>query len=254
MLIVISPSKTQNFDCRPHRQHTIPILLEESRHLASQLKRMSVQDIATLMKISDRLARLNWQRYQDFKLPFDLENARQALLAFRGDVYNQITTNTYHDADFTFAQQHLRIISGLYGVLKPLDLIQPYRLEMGTRLPTDRGATLYDFWGARVTEALNRDFEKTPEAVLVNLASQEYAKVLRPDILAARALNITFKEKKQGTYKVIGIHAKRARGLMTNFVIQNRLTIPEDLQTFDRAGYRFNRRLSGTAEWVFCRG
>ena len=254
MLIVISPSKTQNFDCQPHRQHTIPILLEESRHLVSQLKRMSVQDIAALMKISDRLARLNWQRYQDFKLPFDLENARQALLAFRGDVYNQIATNTYHEADFTFAQQHLRIISGLYGILKPLDLIQPYRLEMGTRLPTDRGNTLYEFWGTRVTEALNRDFEKTPGAVLVNLASQEYARVLRPDILAARVLNITFKEKKQGTYKIIGIHAKRARGLMTHFMIQNHLTIPEDLQAFDHAGYRFNRRLSGTAEWVFCRG
>ena len=232
----------------------MPVLLEETRHLVDQLKPMNVRQIAALMKINDRLAKLNWQRYQDFKLPFDLQNARQALLAFRGDVYNQIATNTYHEADFTFAQQHLRIISGLYGILKPLDLIQPYRLEMGTRLPTDRGNTLYDFWGPRVTEALNRDFGKTPEAVLVNLASQEYAKVLRPDTLIARILNITFKEKKKGTYEVIGIHAKRARGLMTNFVIQNRLTIPEDLQAFDHAGYRFNRRLSGAAEWVFCRG
>jgi len=253
MLLVISPSKTQNFDCRPHGPHTMPVLLEETRHLVDQLKPMNVRQIAALMKINDRLAKLNWQRYQDFKLPFDLQNARQALLAFRGDVYNQIATNTYHEADFTFAQQHLRIISGLYGILKPLDLIQPYRLEMGTRLPTDRGNTLYDFWGPRVTEALNRDFGKTPEAVLVNLASQEYAKVLRPDTLIARILNITFKEKKKGTYKVIGIHAKRARGLMTNFVIQNRLTIPEDLQAFDHVGYRFNRRLSGAAEWVFCR-
>ncbi len=254
MLLVISPSKTQNFDCRPHGPHTMPVLLEETRHLVDQLKPMNVRQIAALMKINDRLAKLNWQRYQDFKLPFDLQNARQALLAFRGDVYNQIATNTYHEADFTFAQQHLRIISGLYGILKPLDLIQPYRLEMGTRLPTDRGNTLYDFWGPRVTEALNRDFGKTPEAVLVNLASQEYAKVLRPDTLIARILNITFKEKKKGTYEVIGIHAKRARGLMTNFVIQNRLTIPEDLQAFDHVGYRFNRRLSGAAEWVFCRG
>ena len=253
MLLVISPSKTQNFDCRPHGPHTMPVLLEETRHLVDQLKPMNVRQIAALMKINDRLAKLNWQRYQDFKLPFDLQNARQALLAFRGDVYNQIPTNTYHEADFTFAQQHLRIISGLYGILKPLDLIQPYRLEMGTRLPTDRGNTLYDFWGPRVTEALNRDFGKTPEAVLVNLASQEYAKVLRPDTLIARILNITFKEKKKGTYEVIGIHAKRARGLMTNFVIQNRLTIPEDLQAFDHVGYRFNRRLSGAAEWVFCR-
>jgi hypothetical protein len=253
MLLVISPSKTQNFDCRPHGQHTIPVLLEERRRLVDQLKPMGVQQIAALMKISDRLAKLNWQRYQDFKVPFDFQNAKQALLAFRGDVYNQIATNTYHEADFTFAQQHLRIISGLYGILKPLDLIQPYRLEMGTRLPTDRGTTMYDFWGPRVTEALNRDFGKTPDAVLVNLASQEYAKVLRPDTLVARILNITFKEKKKGAYKVIGIHAKRARGLMTNFVIQNRLTIPEDLQTFDHAGYRFNRRLSGAAEWVFCR-
>lgn len=232
----------------------MPVLLEKSRRLVDQLKRLNPRQIGDLMNISDRLARLNWQRYQAFQTPFDPDNARPALLAFRGDVYNQIATDTYDEADFAFAQQHLRIISGLYGVLKPLDLIQPYRLEMGTRLATDRGRNLYDFWGTRVTEALNRDFGDTVEPVLVNLASKEYARVIRPDTLAAGILTIAFKEKKGGAYRVVGIHAKRARGLMTDFVIRNRLTAVEDLKAFDRAGYRFSPDLSGKAEWVFCRG
>ncbi|KAI9133594.1 peroxide stress protein YaaA [Acaryochloris sp. CCMEE 5410] len=251
MLMIISPSKTQNFDPPPAIDYTVPAQSVQTQTLVQQLRDYSPEELGKLMKISPKLSDLNWQRYQDFQDSFTQDNAKQALLAFKGDVYNGIEVDTYTSEDFSFAQTHLRILSGLYGLLKPLDLIQPYRLEMGTKLQTDKGKTLYDFWGTQITDALNADLD--PEMTLVNLASGEYFKAIQPPHLKGKVLNIAFKENKNGTYKVIGIHAKRARGLMVNYAIQNRITAPERLQTFDVEGYAFNPSLSKDTEWAFCR-
>lgn len=253
MLLIISPAKTQDFNVRDYPRCTVPALLEQSQLLIDRLRELSAAELGRLMKISAGLAELNQQRYQDFHLPFELGKARQALLAFRGDVYTGIDADHYADGDFSFAQQHLRILCGLYGVLKPLDLIQPYRLEMATRLANPRGNDLYAFWGAMITEALNDDLRHEAEPVLVNLASREYFKAVKPEALQARLLTISFKENKNNRYQVIGIHAKRARGLMTDFVIKNRISAVNDLQSFTLSGYQFHRGLSTESEWVFCR-
>lgn len=253
MLLIISPAKTQDFNVRDYPRFTHPVLLAQSRLLIERLRELSVEELIRLMKISPALAELNRQRYQDFHLPFELGKARQALLAFRGDVYGGIEADQYDDEDFSFAQAHLRILSGLYGVLKPLDLIQPYRLEMGTRLANPGGNDLYAFWGNMISETLNNDLADQTEPVLVNLASREYFQAVKPAALQARILNIAFKENKNNRYQVIGIHAKRARGLMTNFVIKNRLTAVNDLQSFTQHGYQYRGSLSTAEEWVFCR-
>ncbi|MBU0966081.1 MAG: peroxide stress protein YaaA [Proteobacteria bacterium] len=253
MLLIISPAKTQDFNVRNYPHCTVPVLLKQSRLLIDLLRQLSAAELGRLMKISPKLSELNRQRYEDFHPPFELSNARQALLAFRGDVYSGIDADHYGDEDFSFAQQHLRILSGLYGVLKPLDLIQPYRLEMGTRLANSRGKDLYDFWGTIITDELNEDLQDEAEPVLVNLASQEYFKAIKPRTLQARLLTISFKENKNNRYQVIGIHAKRARGLMTDFVIRNRITALDDLQSFTQNGYQFRSSLSSETEWVFCR-
>jgi len=254
MIIVISPSKTLDFSSNQFQSHTIPRQLEQSQSLINTVKKLSPEELSNLMKISDKLSQLNWQRYKDFKTPFSLNNAKQALLAFKGDVYGGIDSDNYNDDDFNFAQQHLRILSGLYGALRPLDLIQAYRLEMGTRLQNPQGKNLYEFWDKQVTELLNQDFDDRETPVLINLASTEYFKVIKPKLLNARILTLAFKENKSGTYKTIGIHAKRARGLMTNFIIKNRLTEIEQVKGFDLEQYTFNEVLSSEKEWVFSRG
>ena len=254
MILVISPSKTLDCNGPQYAEHTLPPLLEKSRVLVDRLKKLNPGQIAELMGISAKLAQLNWQRYQDFTVPFGLHNSRQALLAFKGDVYSGLAAETFKDKDLEFAQDHVRILSGLYGVLRPLDLMQPYRLEMGTKLKTGRAADLYSFWDTLVTESINRDLENEKHPLLVNLASNEYFKVIHPKILAAPVLNISFKENKNGKYKVIGIHAKRARGLMVNYIVTNRLAQKNDLQGFASEGYEFNADLSSAAEFVFCRG
>ena len=205
------------------------------------------------MKISEKLSLLNHQRYQDFHQPFTLDNAKQALLSFKGDVYGGIDSDHYDEDDFSFAQQHLRILSGLYGALRPLDLIQPYRLEMGAALSNPQGKNLYAFWDTQVTEQLNQDFSNESTPVLINLASNEYFKVIKPKILNARILTLSFKESKSGVYKTIGIHAKRARGLMTNFIIKNRIVEIDDIKRFELDNYRFNPSLSSEKEWAFTR-
>ena len=253
MLLIISPSKTQDFNCRDYHHFTTPVQLQQSEELIETLKKLSADELVSLMKISPKLAKLNWQRFQDFKQPFHLQNAKQALLAFQGDVYNGIDTDTYTDKDFAFAQKHLRILSGLYGALKPLDLIQPYRLEMGTKLATEHYKNLYEFWGSRVTEVLNQDLKKQSQPVLVNLASNEYFKVIKARKLDAKILTLSFKEKKNGAYKVVALYAKRARGKMTNFVIKNRIADIHDLKAFKEDGYRFKEDLSSDKEWLFCR-
>ncbi len=253
MIIVISPSKTLDFSPNPFHTHTTPRQLKQSQQLIDTAKQLSPEELADLMKISEKLSQLNWKRYQDFKPPFTLDNAKQALLAFKGDVYGGIESETYNDDDFSFAQKHLRILSGLYGALKPLDLIQPYRLEMGTRLQNPQGKNLYEFWGTQVTELINLDLADDPSPLLINLASNEYFKVIKPKTLKTKILTLGFKENKAGIYKTIGIHAKRARGLMTNYIIKNRLTNPEQIKAFNSENYVYNESLSSEKEWIFSR-
>jgi cytoplasmic iron level regulating protein YaaA (DUF328/UPF0246 family) len=228
-------------------------MLEQSQQLIDALKGLNPEQIAGLMGVSDKLAQLNWQRFQDVTVPFDLENAKQALLVFKGDVFSPIDVEAYTDEDFSFAQDHVRILSGLYGILRPLDLMQAYRLEMGIKSGFANAKNLYEFWGARLTEALNKDLAHQSQAVLVNLASDEYYKVIQPQKITAPVLKVSFKENKSGTYKVVAIHAKRARGLMINFVVTNHLAKVQDLKTFKLQGYQFNDSLSSDQEWVFCR-
>ncbi len=252
MIIVISPSKTQDFLFSANSEFTYPRQLQQSQQLIKILIKLNPERLAKLMKVSKKLSMLNWQRFQDFTLPFSLENSKQALLAFKGDVYNGISSEMYTTEDFDFAQQHLRILSGLYGVLRPLDLIQPYRLEMGTRLNNMNGSNLYAFWDNQITDLLNQDLDNN-QPLMINLASNEYFKAIKTNNLKANILTLSFKENKQGVYKVVAIHAKRARGLMANFIIENRLVNPESFKDFNLENYQFNPLLSNANEWVFSR-
>lgn len=254
MLLVISPSKTQKFDNPCPEEYTLPAFQPEIATLVKRLQAFDSQGLAALMSLSEKLTALTWQRFKDFAASFGPANGRPALLAFRGDVYGGIRAEEFSPADFKFAQQHLRIISGLYGLLRPLDLIQPYRLEMKTKLSTAAAPDLYGFWADKITRALNQDLAMTGNAILVNLASREYFKAVRPALLKVPVLEIVFKVRKDGQYKVIGIHAKRARGLMVNFVIDQRLVAINDLKKFRAEGYRYNDRLSSDLQWVFCKG
>jgi len=201
------------------------------------------------MSISDKLSKLNFDRFQTFATPFTLRNAKQALLAFKGDVYNGIDAPSLSQEDLEFAQDSVRMLSGLYGVIRPLDLIAPYRLEMGTRLVNSKGKNLYEFWGDQISNVLNDDESE----VIINLASNEYFKGIDKKALNAKIINIAFKELKNDKYKIIGIYAKRARGLMVNYIIKNRLIKPESLKAFDVEGYQFREELSDTLTWVFTR-
>ena len=202
------------------------------------------------MSLSEKLSELNFDRFQKFKLPFTLDNAKQAILAFKGDVYNGINAPELSSEDLEFAQGKVRMLSGLYGVVRPLDLIQPYRLEMGTKLSNAKGRDLYDYWGSEISSVLNDD---EPD-LIINLASNEYFKAIDKKTLNANILDIVFKEKKGDSYKVIGIYAKRARGLMVNYIIRNRLESPEALKDFSDEGYRFDKELSTDSSWVYLRG
>ncbi len=205
------------------------------------------------MSISDNLATLNAQRYESYEQPFSLDNAKQSVLAFKGDVYNGLNTDGLTPNDLRFAQEHLRILSGLYGLLRPLDLIQPYRLEMGTKLKNKKGKDLYAFWGNKITELLNEDLATQKDKILVNLASKEYFKAIQPRDLEGKLLTISFKEYRDDKYKVIAFNAKKARGLMSRFIIQKRIMDVEKIKTFDLEDYFFNPDLSDDKEWVFTR-
>jgi cytoplasmic iron level regulating protein YaaA (DUF328/UPF0246 family) len=254
MLVVISPSKTLDFDGPSYPNHTTPFFKSRISQLVDQMKTLSEKDLETLMNISPKLAALNHDRYQRFQLPFTPDSSRQALLAFKGDVYQGIPVEDYDDSDLQFAQAHLRILSGLYGLIRPLDLIQPYRLEMGTRLSGSWGKNLYEFWGNAITDRLNQELEHANgTTVLINLASNEYFKAVRPDHLHAPVLHVHFKEKKNDTLKIIGVLAKRARGLMADFIIRHRIRDPEELKAFTRSGYAWAGAYSTDTEWVFAR-
>ena len=250
MLAVISPSKTQDFSQCNIDFFTQTRQIDSSDELIGILKNKSKSQISKLMSLSEKLSALNFDRFQKFKLPFTLDNAKQAILAFKGDVYNGINAPELSSEDLEFAQGKVRMLSGLYGVVRPLDLIQPYRLEMGTKLSNTKGRDLYDYWGSEISSVLNDD---EPD-LIINLASNEYFKAIDKKTLNANILDIVFKEKKGDSYKVIGIYAKRARGLMVNYIIRNRLESPEALKDFSDEGYRFDKELSTDSSWVYLRG
>ena len=250
MLAIISPSKTQDFSQCNIDSFTQTRQIDNSDQLIGILKNKSKSQIAKLMSLSEKLSELNFDRFQKFKLPFTLDNAKQAILAFKGDVYNGINAPELSSEDLEFAQGKVRMLSGLYGVVRPLDLIQPYRLEMGTKLSNAKGRDLYDYWGSEISSVLNDD---EPD-LIINLASNEYFKAIDKKTLNANILDIVFKEKKGDSYKVIGIYAKRARGLMVNYIIRNRLESPEALKDFSDEGYRFDKELSTDSSWVYLRG
>lgn len=250
--MILSPSKTlDETSPLPRLAPSQPACLDEAGELVRILRNYSMAKLSQLMDISDKLAALNVARYAEYSTPFTVKNARPALYLFKGDVYEPMAVSAYGKKELEHAQKHLRILSGLYGVLRPLDLMQPYRLEMGTCLPTKKGKDLYAFWGSRISEELNAAMSKP--AVLVNLASEEYYRSVKIDVLTARVLKITFKEKQRDSLKVVALFAKKARGMMADFMIRNHINSPEKLKDFDGGGYCFQPRLSGPEEWVFTR-
>ena len=256
MLMVISPAKTLDYETPPATQtYTQPAHLSQSKRLIRYLKKLDAPAVASLMSLSDKLASQNVARYGQWKPPFTPENAKQALLAFAGDVYDGLAAQDFSEDDFAFAQSRLRILSGLYGTLRPLDLMQPYRLEMGTRLPTKRGANLYDFWGPRITRALKAVLAELDTRVLVNLASEEYFGAVQTRGLKARLVTPVFEDWSTGTgkYMIVSFHAKKARGMMARHAIRERVTEVEELKRFDSAGYAFNSSASSADRWVFRR-
>jgi hypothetical protein len=255
MLMVISPSKTLDFETRPATaKHSLPVFAEASETLVETLRKYSLEELSELMGISSRLAELNHRRFAEWALPFTPENAKAAVLAFKGDVYEGLQAESFSAEEFQFAQSHLRILSGLYGVLRPLDLIQAYRLEMGTRLPTQSGKDLYQFWGDRITDAINEALAAQGGKILVNLASNEYFRAVGVKRLKAGVITPVFKDFKNGAYKVISFYAKKARGSMSRFAVQHRITDVEGLKDFSGDGYRFHPDLSSREPWVFSRG
>ena len=233
MLMVISPAKTLDYDTPPVTQRfTQPEHLDHSQLLIEQLRDFSPAQIAELMHLSDKLAALNVARFGSWSTPFTRANAKQALLAFKGDVYTGLAAQDFSEADFDFAQQHLRMLSGLYGLLRPLDLMQPYRLEMGTKLANARGKDLYAFWGERISEWLNQALQAQGDQVLLNLASNEYFSAVKRKALQARVIDVDFKDLKNGQYKIISFYAKKARGLMARYVIKERIQTVDHLRDF----------------------
>jgi hypothetical protein len=254
MLMVISPAKTLDYDSEPvTARFTQPEHLDQAQLLIEQLRQLSPAQIGKLMKLSDPLAGLNAARYGSWQTPFTTDNARQALLAFKGDVYTGLAVADFSEADFDFAQQHLRMLSGLYGLLRPLDLMQAYRLEMGTRLANPRGKNLYEFWGERISSWLNQALAEQGDDILLNLASNEYFSSVKRKALNARVIDCEFRDLKNGQYKIISFYAKKARGLMARYVIKNQLRDPVALQQFDAQGYRYSAEQSSADKLVFLR-
>ncbi|ARN73923.1 peroxide stress protein YaaA [Oceanicoccus sagamiensis] len=254
MLMVISPAKTLDFDTPAKTKvSTQPDFLEQSQQLIDELRELSPSDISGLMSISDKLGNLNFDRFLNWHTPFEADNAKQAVLAFKGDVYTGLDAESFTSKDFKFAQKHLRILSGLYGLLRPLDYIQPYRLEMGTKFANEGGDNLYQFWGEQITDAMNAQLKKSKSEVLLNLASNEYFKSIQQKNINADIITPVFKDLKNGKYKIISFYAKKARGLMSAYIIKNQLTDVDDIKQFDTDGYRYNPAMSSAREWVFTR-
>jgi len=254
MLTVISPAKTLDYETPPVTDRfTQPQYLDHSQELIQILRELAPAQISELMHLSDKLAGLNAARFGSWNPAFTPDNAKQALLAFKGDVYTGLDATTLADADFSYAQDHLRMLSGLYGLLRPLDLMQPYRLEMGTKLANARGKDLYAFWGTRISEWLNEALAEQGDDLLLNLASNEYFSAVKRTALKARIINTEFRDLKNGQYKIISFYAKKARGMMSRFVIQERINTPDALKQFDAQGYYYSADHSKPDNLVFLR-
>lgn len=254
MLSLISPAKSLDFETPAHTSlHSQPCFLDEAQELAEQLKQLSPQQLSDLMSISDKLGTLNAARFEQWQQPFTPENAKAAVLAFTGDVYTGLDATSLDDEQLSFAQDHLRILSGLYGLLKPMDLIQPYRLEMGTVFNNKRGKDLYSFWRPLIAQRLHEELQAQEEAVVINLASQEYFKAVDTSRLNTRIITPVFKDWKNGQYKIISFYAKKARGMMCRYLISNKIDQPDGLKDFDLGGYSFSTSMSEGDSWVFTR-
>jgi cytoplasmic iron level regulating protein YaaA (DUF328/UPF0246 family) len=249
MLLLLSPAKTLDFDPTDIKKHTQPQFLAQSEALIDTLKKYNSEQIQALMGVSEKIADLNVSRYQDFSLPFDASNAKQAILAFKGDVYQGLSVEEFDEADLEFAHQHIGILSGLYGLLRPLDLMQAYRLEMGTKLQVDKNKNLYEFWDDAITKQINATGVKN----IINLASKEYFKSVKKEALEGELWTVDFKENKNGKYKIVAFYAKKARGMMCNYVVKNRLEKPEEMKGFDMEDYQFNEELSSERHYIFTR-
>lgn len=254
MLTVISPAKKLDYSSTVEPQaHTQPELLSHAKELLKGLKTLSPQDVCALMGLSDKLGALNYERFQEWRTPFDQKNARQAVLAFKGDVYQGLDAQSMSAGELAWAQDNLRILSGLYGLLRPLDLMQPYRLEMGTKYSNAKGNDLYKFWGNIITDEINKVLVgKTP--VLLNLASNEYFKSVQTKDIKGQIISPQFMDKKDDKYKIISFYAKKARGLMSAYIIKNKITDVEKIKGFDSDGYSYNAAMSEGDKWVFTRG
>jgi cytoplasmic iron level regulating protein YaaA (DUF328/UPF0246 family) len=254
MLTVISPAKKLDYSSTVEPQaHTQPELLSHAKELLKGLKTLSPQDVCALMGLSDKLGALNYERFQEWRTPFNQKNARQAVLAFKGDVYQGLDAQSMSAGELAWAQDNLRILSGLYGLLRPLDLMQPYRLEMGTKYSNARGNDLYKFWGNIITDEINKVLVgKTP--VLLNLASNEYFKSVQTKDIKGQIISPQFMDKKDDKYKIISFYAKKARGLMSAYIIKNKITVVEKIKGFDSDGYSYNAAMSEGDKWVFTRG
>ncbi|MDM1245420.1 peroxide stress protein YaaA [Acinetobacter indicus] len=254
MLALISPAKTLDYESAlPTDSHTLPRLLAHSQELIDVSRTLSASEIANLMSVSEKIANLNVERFRDWQADFDFSNARQALFAFKGDVYTGLDAYSLKDQDIDYAQQHLRMLSGLYGLLRPLDLMMPYRLEMGTKLKNPRGSNLYEFWGTIITDLINDDLAAAQSELLVNIASDEYYKSVKESKIQAEIIKPVFLDQKNGKYKVISFYAKKARGLMARYIIENKIERAEDLKGFNSDGYYFDADSSLKGELVFKR-
>ncbi|USD38206.1 MULTISPECIES: peroxide stress protein YaaA [Ferrimonas] len=254
MLAVISPAKNLDFESQaPSDGYSEAELLDEAEALIEVCRKLTPADLASLMKLSDKLAGLNVARFQQWQRPFTADNAKQAIFAFNGDVYTGFDAASLSEQELAYTQSHLRILSGLYGVLKPLDRMQAYRLEMGTKLANPRGKDLYAFWGSTITDALNRTLAGMDSQVVVNLASNEYFKAVKPALLNAQVVTPVFKDFKNGQYKIISFYAKKARGMMARFMAREQVTELQQLEGFSEGGYRFSAEQSDANTLVFLR-
>ncbi len=254
MLIVLSPAKKLNENRAVLPNATTPIFVNEAAVLINNLKKYSSKKLGTLMKLSDNLAQLNVERYHSWDKKHTEKNAKSAGLIFDGEVYSGLAAENFSKAEMNYAQKHLRILSGLYGLLRPMDLVHPYRLEMGTKLKVGRKNNLYEYWGDKIVDVFNDELSIHKERVLVNLASNEYFKAINAKKLDAKVVTPSFKDFKNGQYKSIMVYAKKARGMMANYIIKNKIEKVEDLIGFDIDGYCFNQEASNDKELVFLRG
>ena len=254
MLTILSPAKKLSNECFARTQnYTTPTFLNESQALVDILRSKKPIDLQNLMGISDKLSVLNWERFQNWKLPVEKSSAKEAIYHFQGDTYSGLNTEDLSSGEITFAQKNTRILSGLYGVLKPLDLILPYRLEMGTKLKNNKGDSLYQFWGDTLSKFITKELKSHSVKVLINCASVEYFKSLNNNALKADVITPHFKEFKNGNYKIISFYAKKARGMMARFIIKNKIQEPSKILQFDYAGYQYNEQLSSPLNPVFTR-